>query len=426
MKKLKTRIRVYFQDALAPDASRSQRFFAFLNLLLPVFTGMYVFINTLPLSAISGVLFYFSVVVLLFLILFKKTDFTLHWPLTLPFALFLIWVIVGLFFALDLKNSIHDIRTHLLEYLIIFYLLVNYFNSRKKLETLSWIIILSVALFSVGAIIVYYFIEGHPFNARLGKNFRVMYTGTMVIVTVASIPLMLNKLYQSNKLSSRLFLGFCILITTMATLLSQARAALISLMTAILILCLNKKRNIIFVVIALLFMVAIPGVRDRVIRKGFDDVRSKINCLFMEVIKDYPVTGVGFGIQIYTNENIIDLKKYNQKLPKDYQQPTNHIINSPHNTFLDIAVRTGIIGLILFLSVLMVAVFMLLQIWGKARNIYYRSWAVCLLACLASIMVQALVHDLYYPSSIALYTILAMITIIWNLARKDQAAPQDT
>ncbi|MDD5457329.1 MAG: O-antigen ligase family protein [Candidatus Margulisbacteria bacterium] len=426
MEKLKRFIANYFEDALSPASNVSQRFFMLLNLLLPVFTGLYLFINTLPLTAVSEILFYLSLGILLFLILLKKTDFTLRGPLTIPFAMFLIWSIIGLFFTLDPKNSIHDIYAHLLQYLIIFYLLVNYFHTRKRLEMLSWIMILSIAFFSIGAIIGYYFIDGYPFSARLGIGFRVMYTGTMVIITVAFIPLMLNKLYQSKTRAVKLFLIFCALITTLATLLSQSRAALIGLITALLIMSVNKKKTIVFIIIALFFATAIPSIRDRVSRLGFQDVRSNINRLFFEVFKDYPVTGVGFGIQIYGNPNLIDLKKYNQKLPEEYQLSPNWIFNCPHNAYLDIAVRTGIVGLMLFLSILLVALLMLWQIWRKSQDSRWRAWAVCLLACLVSIIVQIPFNDLYYPSWISLYTILAMITIVWGLAGKNQAVNQET
>ena len=330
-------------------------------------------------------------------------------------------MIIGLFFTLDFKNSIHDIRAHLLAYWIIFYLLVNYFNSKKKLEALSWVIILSVTFFSIGAIIIYYFIEGFSFNERLGGTFKEMYTGWMCLITVSAIPLMLNELYRANTLYSRLLLTFGFLITTIATLLNQSRAALIGIMVALLIMCMDNKKNIILVVITIFFMVLIPGIRERVSNKGLDDIRSNINRLSIEIIKDYHLTGVGFGMQIYGNPDVLNLEKYNQRLPKQYQQ---HVIRTaPHNIILDIAVRTGIIGLLLFSYILICALFMIWQVWKQTKNEDLRSWAICLLACLASFMTQSLFNDTTYNSrAVAFYTILAMITILWNLVRENQPA----
>ena len=279
--------------------------------------------------------------------------------------------------------------------------------------------------FSFGGIIYYYFIEGHPFKARLGTNFSVMYTGTMVIVTVAAIPFMLKKLYLARTIQSRVFMGFAVFITTLATLLSQSRAALVGLMAAIMILCLAKKRAIILAVIAVLLVVAIPGVRERIVIGGTEDIRSSINRLFLEIVKDYPLTGVGFGISIYNNPALIDVGQYNQKLAKEHQMKPWWIINTPHNAYMDVAVRTGIIGLIIFLSIPVIAVFMLWRVWRLSGSEDDRLWAICLLASLGSVLAQGLFHDLYYPSWMVFYTLLAMITILWRSAKKDPT-PRDT
>ena len=426
MKTIKTYIAGYFQDALADAETRRQKIFIVLNLLIPVFMGLYVFFNPYPLSSLKEALFYLSFVFVFILILLRKTDFSLRYPLTAPFVLFFAWAAFGLLFALDFANSLHDLRAYLLKYFILFYLLVNYFKGRHKLEALSWIIILSLFIFSAGAIVYYYFIEGNPFKSRLGTNFSVMYTGTMVIVTVAAIPFMLKKLYQAQTIQSRVFLGFAVLITTLATLLSQSRAALVGLMAAIVILGLAKKRAIILAVIAVLLVVAIPGVRERIVAAGAEDIRSSINRLFLEIVKDYPLTGVGFGISIYNNPDLIDISKYNQRLAVEHQMKPWWIINTPHNAYMDVAVRTGIIGLIIFLSIPVIAVFMLWRVWRLSGSEDDRLWAICLLASLSSVLAQGLFHDLYYPSWLVFYTLLAMITILWNIARKDQSETPNT
>jgi len=280
-------------------------------------------------------------------------------------------------------------------------------------------------IFSAGAIVYYYFIEGNPFKSRLGTNFSVMYTGTMVIVTVAAIPFMLRKLYQARAIWTRLLFGFVTLITILATLMSQSRAALVGLIAAILLFCLAKKRAIVLAVIAVLMMAAIPGVRERMITEGTKDIRSSINRLFLEIVKDYPLTGVGFGISIYNNPALIDVGQYNQKLAKEHQMKPWWIINTPHNAYMDVAVRTGIIGLIIFLSIPVIAVFMLWRVWRLSGSEDDRLWAICLLASLGSVLAQGLFHDLYYPSWMVFYTLLAMITILWRSAKKDPT-PRDT
>ena len=157
------------------SSSQAEKIFRILNFSIPLFMGIYLFANPLPLSAVNELCFYLSVSALILLLIFRKTAFTLRSPLTLPIALFFLWAVFGLFFTLDFQNTLHDLRGHLLEYLIVFYLLVNYFNSQKRLEILSVIVIVGATIFSVGAINQYYFIEGFPFSTRLGLTF----TGAM-------------------------------------------------------------------------------------------------------------------------------------------------------------------------------------------------------------------------------------------------------
>jgi O-antigen ligase len=139
----------------------------------------------------------------------------------------------------------------------------------------------------------------------------------------------------------------------------------------------------------------------------------------MEVIKAHPVAGIGFGMQIYGNPDLVDLEKLNSQLPAEYRQ--ERIIPTPHNTILDITVRTGIIGLALFLNILLASLLLLWKTFKMTKSQYFRSWAICLFACFISFLIPALFYDTTFGSLvIVFYTVLAMITILWNLARQEK------
>jgi len=166
-----------------------------------------------------------------------------------------------------------------------------------------------------------------------------------------------------------------------------------------------------------------PGISDRIRNEGFTkDIRIKMNRLTIEVIKDYPIVGIGFGGEIFGNNNLVDLAKYNRLLPPEYQQDADFgIVGSPHNTILDIAVRTGLVGLVLFLSILITSAWMLWRAIRLKQGEYFKSWAICLFACLASFMIPALFADAAFgPRVVVFYTILAMITILWNIVQKEK------
>ena len=415
----------YFGLHLPPDAEGKNKIFFVLNALIPILMGIYVFVNPLPLGSINELCFYLSCAALITLLIFRKTDFTLRSPLTIGLSLFFVWAVLGLFITLDFSNTLHDLRGYLLEYLVIFYLLVNFYNSRNRLEFLSDLIIASAMVFSIFGLILFYLIEGNPLSVRFGQTFTKMYTGFMCFTTLFAGTLSLRGVYKLESRLRQSIYFFCFLVLTMVTMLNQSRGATISLCVALLIMCLHRKKNIIIIAIAGMMLVLTPGFIDRINAVGFtQDIRSKMFRLSWQVIKDYPIAGVGYGGEIYRNPKLVNLEKYNAALPEKYQQKET-MPNSTHNTYLDVAVRTGLVGLALFCLIILTAVWMLWDIFRRQKEEFFRSWSICLFACLASIMIINFFADgLYGPQGIILYIILAMIGILWNLSRKDQVVSE--
>ncbi len=401
---------------------RSEKKFDLLNRLIPLLMGIYVFINPLPLSALSEICFYLSVLLLLLLVSFGKTTFSLRSPLSLPLLLFSLWAVVGLFFTLDFDNTLHDLRVHLLNYLVVLYLLTNYFNTQEKLETLAAIVIASATVLSLWTVISYYFIDGYPLKFRLGygANFKDMPCINIGFITLPAISLALNKLQNSASMKSTLLFALSTVILILTTFLTQSRGALFGLVAALFILWFSNRKYI-FVLLAVLVLAALfPGLTDRFDpERMIHDERNKTNHLAMEVIKSHPITGLGFGMRIYPNPDLVDLDKLNSQSPAEYRQ--ENVIRYPHNTVLDITVRTGIIGLALFLYMLFVSLLVLWKAYRKAESQRFKSWSICLTACLISFLVPALFTDTTSgPRAVVLYIMLAMILILHNLVRDEE------
>jgi O-antigen ligase len=411
------------ENILTADIGKSEKAFNLLNFSIPLLMGIYVFINPLPLSALSVFCFYLSVLALLVLIGFKKTAFSLRSPLSLPFLLFSLWAVFGLFFTLDFNNTLHDLRTHLLNYLIVFYLLVNYFNSKKRLEILSVIVISSATIFALGTDISYYFIDGFPFSSRLGigANFKEMPCIYIGFITLPAIVLAFNRLQFSRGMTNTLLSSLSIFILVITTFLTQSRGSLFGLLAALIILCFSNRKYIFVLIAALMLALLIPGLTDRFNPKTMiHDERNKTNHLAMEVIKAHPITGLGFGMQIYTNPKLVDLDNLNSQFPSEYRQ--DKVIVQPHNTILDITVRTGIFGLLLYLNILFASLLLLWKAYRMAKSQYFRSWSIYLGACYISYLVPSLFTDTTFSArAVVFYIVLAMITILWNLVRKDEA-----
>ena len=112
--------------------------FDYLNRLIPVLIGIFVFFNSFPhTTAIKEITLYLALLFVLVLVVAKKTEFTLKTPLTIPLLLFLAWSVVGIFFALNRPNTIHDIYAHYIKYLVVFFILVNFFRTERHFRMLS-------------------------------------------------------------------------------------------------------------------------------------------------------------------------------------------------------------------------------------------------------------------------------------------------
>ena len=247
------------------EQNTGEQIFKILNLSVPVLMAIFIFFNPFPhTTAIKELCFYSSFFIVLLLMYFKKIDFSLKSPLTLPFALFVIWAFIGLFFALDKENSIHDFYAHLLKYLAIYYMLINFFNTPKRLVILSWIVIISTTVFSIGAMVYFYLILNHPLSTRLGTVFLEIHVDLIGFATLFAMILSLYNFHKVKSLYHKSLLVGAFTVTSLATLLTQSRATILAVIFAFIVLFLrNKKTVMVFALILVIGAGIIPGLKKR-------------------------------------------------------------------------------------------------------------------------------------------------------------------
>lgn len=395
--------------------------FNWLDLLIrsiPFLMGIFIFFNPFPhTTAIKEICYYLSVIIVTILILSKKINFTFKTPLLLPFALFILWSFLSIFFAFDKKNSIHDIYSHLIRYVILYYILINFFNSEKRLVYLSWVIIISSSLFIIGGLFYYYFILEE--NALKFGIFTQLSVNIIGVIAVFAIFLALNHLRNENHLYPRVFLAFSLLVLFIGLLMTRSDASLLAIFLAgFFFFYKNKKWMLVFLILILMIGTISPWNNRLQLhnpRKMFIDLRKniriKMNRLTLEVIKEYPIIGIGFGLQTYSK---IDLEKYQKRLPQKYHQI--NIIADPHNIVLDVAVRLGVPGLVFFFYIIFVFFKMCWNIIRHGKDNFMRNWGRCLSACFIAVFTIGLFHPFFshMPETI-LCAMFSMLTIVWRL-----------
>jgi len=390
--------------------------FDVLNQSVPLLIGIFIFLNPFPhITTIKEVCFYLSTFLVTVFVLLRKSEFSIRTPLSLPFLLFVSWALLTTFFALDKENSIHDIYSHLLKYLILYYLILNSFTSKDGLHRLSWLIVLSSSLFSLGVLFYDYFVLGNRVTTRFGLAFVQTPTNLLGIITLFGIILGLYLLLTESRLSRKTVLLFCLLPLLAVTFLTQTRSNVIALAAALMLLFpIRKKAVLVLLGISLVLTAMTHHTYRWHLGHLLNNERLGLNHITYEVLKDYPVTGIGFGMLTYGDK--VDLEAYKQRV-SDGHKPI-YALDYPHNMFLSIAVRVGVVGLLLFLYILFMCFKMCFEIVRKGKDTYIRKWGFCVLSSLVMFLIKGCFEPvLTHLTEVVLYTIFAMISILWRLNR---------
>jgi O-antigen ligase len=381
---------------------------------VPILLGTFIFFNAIPhTTAIKEISFYLSLAIVIPLILFKKIDFSFKSPLNIPFSLFVIWAFIGLFFAHNKYNSIHDFYAHLLKYLAVYYMLINFFNTRKGLQILSWIIIASVTIFSIGGIVHFYYLQGHDLlTTRI--DFLGMEINIIGFATLCAIVLILHHFTREKRSYLKYILLISLSLSTIVTLLTRCRGTLLGLIFALFILFFKNKKIVIvfslfFISIALFMPVTNRLTLTLNARQSYllENERFLIWNTYFEMIKDHPITGIGFGMEMWQDQKLWD--QYSAMVPPEWR----YTMEDPHNIFVSTAVRLGVIGLVLYLYILLKFTRMCWSTIKFGRDDDIKSWGVCITAAFAAYLMKAMFEPaLSQVPAIIYYTILAMMTIL--------------
>ena len=397
-----------------------EKIFKILKLSIPVLMGIFIFFNPFShTTSIKEVCFYGSVIIILILICFKKIDFSFKSPLTLPFALFTAWAFIGLFFALDKGNSIHDFRAHLLKYIVFYYILINFFNSRKRLVSLSWVIVISATIFSIGEIYYFYFMLGNSFSAKLVTGLTEIPVNWVGFITVTAAIFSIHHISTGSKLYVKTISLISLFPLCALSVLTQARSAVLALFLSVIILCFKNKKILIACLGIILIVIYISPLKNRFIHANLiTGLRLDINRTTLEIIKDFPIIGIGFGMETFKNGKYVNLEEYNKRVPEKYRQGSIH--NDPHSMPFSVAVRTGLIGFALFLYILFISFKMCWNCIRHGKDDFIKRWG----RCVASVFVVVIVMGNFEPffshvPEVVFYTSFAMMTILWRLNKAD-------
>ncbi len=392
--------------------------------LIPFLIVVFLFFIPFPhTTAIKEIAFYLSVLITLVLAVGRNIHFDFSTPLSLPFALLLGWAGLGIVFALNRENTAGDIYAHLIKYLALFFLIYNFFGTRRRLVYLIWIVIASAAVFSIWGPIYFYGTLGNNISTKFGlERFTEVPSNIIGICTIPGILFSLNLLSRGKTFYLKIILLLCLLAASAVTILTQTRSAFFAVLVSLGLVLPRNRKTMLPLILILSAMVIFLPIKDRLKPEAIEeklkgDNRIKIIYTYFEMVKDYPITGIGFGMQTYYDEGL--LTKYNTRVPEKYRQSFLH--KAPHNLLVDVTVRLGFVGLAIYLYIFFIYSRMTWTNIRHGKDDFIQSWSLCSFAAFMSYFIIGMFENVASgPPALVLHLLFAMTAILWKL-RKEAA-----
>ena len=384
--------------------------------ILTFLLAVFIFLNTIPhTTSIKEFCFYPSLCV--FVILIVRRNISLVWrsPLVMPLALLTIWSFLSIFFALNPLESLSDFFSHWLKYIGLYLLLTHLFADFKGLSLLAWLAAASGALYSIAAMVIWYFIMDHPLDSRMGdfKSMGLTIAGFLMLQTLFFA---LHLVGQERSKVKKWALGTMVLIVLTGAALSQSRGTLLALGLSLTVFYIHRIWRILIIWGTILSLtLVLPALKAKLYHGGLQlEIRSGLFYYSLEIIKDYPIIGTGFAIDTFRDPQQIDPDKYLARIPEQYRHPV-HPYWWPHNMFLSVGVRLGLVGVVLMAYLWIMALQWAWRLARQGTDFKIREWGRCIGALLVMFFTKAMFDPFEtHMVETMLFTFLSMLTVAWR------------
>jgi len=320
-------------------------------------------------------------------------------PLKVPLLLFVLACIVAVVGGVDFSGSYKSLK-RLLEILIFFWA-VNCIDSDDLRENLSLLLIVSATLSTfTGFYNAWENGISHEYRAEGTMSVYMTYAGLLMLALLLAF----GKLIFSPKENKWIYIA--ITMMSVCLLFPFTRQAWLGVLAGGVFLIWFRKKNLLWflpVILIVIFTISPASIQWRINSlTDFKDVNLKRRVALWQggwlVFKDYSLIGCGFKCIDVVNQ--------------DYPDPTGIIkkLRGMHSNFIQLAVDTGLFGLISWISIWVVYFMTLYQrfILMKGDNAYKRD-AMGSAAAVVGFLVAGFFETNFYDSEVSmlLYFIMA-------------------
>lgn len=375
-----------------------------------------VFLNPFPHTTFLDQLFFYAAILpMIVMVQNNHNGFYYKTPLLYPLALFLFWASISVVFALDKPDSAHDLYSHLIRYLIFYLVVINLFTTKNRLLLLAACVVLSEFIFAAGGLIIYYGILKHDIVSRFFLNgFKSIAPDTIPFGFMFGLFLAVWLFEICRNKFQRSFLALTIIVLIISTIATQSRGAVLTMCISIVFQLWKHKKGLGLLMSGILLIIALSPMQKRMVEIRLEDNPRKALILYsIEIIKDYPMLGTGFSIDTFRNPKVIDKKIYLSRIPKKYRK---HPFDRPHNMFLSMSTRTGILGMVMYSGIFAVCIFICCRLILYGKDPFIQSLSRCCIALLTMFLANGVLQVMttHFIDMIQ-FIIFALVTIIWKI-----------
>ena len=345
-------------------------------------------------------------------------------PLNLPLYLFALLGFLSVLVSPSINLSLKAFFSKLLKMVVFYFIIADTVDNRKKVTAILITFIFSAIIADIDGI----------FQLIRGVDFIRQYPRTDTAITgpfqnpnnlaawlTIVIPLSSCFLYFGGKELSkkiRYLLSLLIIISVACLVLTHSRGAWVAVMLSLILAgVLKSKKLAVITVLAiiLLFSFSTKSIKERTVSivtgSGSEMHRTVLWEEAIEIIKDFPIFGCG-------------LNTYSIVAPK-YKISGGGGGIYPHNSYLQMAAETGLLGLGAFLWI-MIAIFKTSWVnLKKIDNKFYSALLIGLLAGLFAFLAHSFVDTHFYSLGLRylMWFVIGLIVAVQRIALKEKSSP---
>lgn len=336
----------------------------------------------------------------------------------IPIVLYLIIIVISTLTSISFIGSLRDLALHLGGLSFVF-VMVNSIKNKNAFNAIVTVLVFSATLVSLYGFYQYVVgveidaawldVENNP-DVRV-RVYSVFHNPNILAeYLIMIIPLSVALFWYTKKISKKIIFLGTTLIMVLAMLMTLSRGSWVGFaFSALVFIVLVEKRLLLSVIpISLAGVYFLPqSILNRIMSIGnFADssiaYRFTMWDITMDIIRDYPIAGVGFGHLPFKQT----FETYIRTMP----------IYHSHNTFLQTTAEMGIPGLIVLLFLLFILFKYGILNLVKSEDRYIRILSAGALSSLGGVLAHGMAENVLYLPRI-IFTFWIIVGLILTLDR---------